>query len=82
MSSQSSPTSEQLYRLMDMLDELHSAAEEGRAAEFIGLSAAELAATLREIIYTAQEALQEIQAHRVAQIPTLHLVDKKIDKVG
>jgi hypothetical protein len=82
MPSKTPKTSEQLYRLMDMLDELHSAAEEGRAADFAGLTEAEIAATLREIIYTAQETLHEIHSHKVAQMPALRLVDKKIGKVG
>jgi len=82
MPSKTTKTSEQLYRLMDMLDELHSAAEEGHAAQLLGLSDAEIAATLREIIYTAQETLHEIHSHKLAQMPTLRLVDKKIGKVG
>jgi len=76
MPSKTPKTSEQLYRLMDMLDELHS------AADFAGLTEAEIAATLREIIYTAQETLHEIHSHKVAQMPALRLVDKKIGKVG
>jgi hypothetical protein len=70
-----------LYDLQDLLDDLHSASTEGEVSRFTGASEAEVSALLRELIYTAQEALHEIHSHKVAQMPTLRVVEK-ISKVG
>lgn len=74
-------TLNRLYDLLDLLDDVHSAATEGEVACFTGASETEVSALLREMIYTAQEALHEIHSHKVAQMPTLRVVEK-ISKVG
>ncbi len=49
-----------LSALLDALDELHSAASDNRLNAVTPLSKAELKSWLYEIIYTASEAMSEI----------------------
>jgi hypothetical protein len=52
-----------LGRLIDMLDELHTAASEGTLASVTPLTNVELVGWLREFIYTAHETIVEIEQH-------------------
>jgi hypothetical protein len=70
-----------LNDLLEMLDELHSAASDGKGAEFAEMTHQELMSYLREVIFTAQETLKEVQNHKKKQSPILRLVEK-IEKVG
>lgn len=72
---------ERLSDMLDLLDDLHSAASEDSDHEFSGMTRQELLGFLREVIYTAQETMSEIQRQRRAQKPILRLVNN-IEKVG
>jgi hypothetical protein len=62
--------------LMDSIDELHTAIADGELANVTTLSEAEVVGILHELIYTAHEALDEIEAQRMAQAPRLKLIRK------
>lgn len=62
--------------LMDTLDELHSAASEGRLQEVSTLTNAEMIGWLYELVYTATETMAEIQRSEVQGDTTLHIVAK------
>lgn len=76
-----------LTDVLEYVDALHTAASEGESTNFTGMNEAEMIDHLREIIYTAQEALIEIDAQRTvrfgqsAQRTVLRIVPK-IDKAG
>jgi hypothetical protein len=65
--------------LYEMLDTLHSVASEGQLQTFTTLNEQELVDLLRDIVFTAQETISEIEKHhkktRSAQ-PVLRLVNK------
>lgn len=61
----------QLADLLDLLDALHSAASEGDVQAVTALDRPALVALLRELIYTAEETLDELHAR-----PILRLLDK------
>jgi hypothetical protein len=69
MSPTHQPTLQLLYNdarlsaLFDALDELHSAASDGNIHAVTSLSNAEMIAWLRDVMYTAQEAIEEIEDH-------------------
>jgi hypothetical protein len=65
-----------LGTLLDMLDELHTAAAEGRLRQITTVSDAELMGWLYELIYTAQETMAEIESHHEQREPELLLVPK------
>jgi hypothetical protein len=65
-----------LGSLLDALDELHSAASEGRLSEITTITDAELVGWLYELIYTAQETMMEIEAHHEQCEPELRLIPK------
>lgn len=65
-----------LSALFDALDELHSAASDGNLHAVTTLSNAEMIAWLRDLMYTAQEAIEEIQAQNVDAAEGLRLVRK------
>ncbi len=74
---------------LDLLDQLHSAAAEGSTSRVTGMSDTDTLGYLHDIIYTAQEAIQEIQAakaqrqQRRRQQPVLRIVEKiKNHKAG
>jgi hypothetical protein len=46
-----------------MLDELHTAASDGDLSNLSPLSPVEMVAWLRELIYTAEETIMEIEEH-------------------
>lgn len=56
-----------------LLDELHSAASEGQLPTVTPLSNTELVSWLRELIYTAEETIVEIEEHQT-EPPGLVLV--------
>lgn len=73
--------------VLEMIDQLHSAVSEGSAQEIAHLNEQDLVSTLRELIYTAQETVDEIETRRAKRRknrkhqPTLRIVPK-IDKAG
>ncbi len=76
---------ESLTEMLEILDELHSVASDGQdAPHYSGMTRKELLSLLREIAFTAQETIREIQSHKTVQMPILRLVDEqqKIEKVG
>lgn len=76
-----------LEDVLEYIDQLHTAASEGTTQNFTGSDDAETMSLLRDLIYTAQEAIVEIEALRARKRqrrnkqPVLRLV-KKIDKAG
>ena len=52
-----------LSSLFDALDELHSAASDGNLREVTPLTNAEMIAWLRDVMYTAQETIEEIESN-------------------
>ncbi len=62
--------------LMDTLDELHSAASEGRLQQVTTLTNAEMIGWLYELVYTATETMAEIQRSEVRGDTMLHIVAK------
>jgi hypothetical protein len=74
-----------LEDVLDYIDQLHSAASEGEDQSLKAMSEADVINYLREIIYTAQETLTEIEArrsHRTSkQQPVLRILPK-IEKAG
>jgi hypothetical protein len=66
-----------LADLFDALDELHSAVTEGQLPKVTSLNKRELLAWLRDIIYTAQETIEEIDQQReLWREPMLRIVEK------
>lgn len=65
-----------LFDLLQALDELHSAASEGNVRAVTPLSNAELVSWLYEVIYTAQEAMSEIESRNAEPAVGLSLVRK------
>ncbi len=65
-----------LSGLLEALDELHSAASDGNVRAVTPLSNAELTSWLYEIIYTAQEAMSEIESKNAEPAAGLTLVRK------
>ena len=66
-------------RLSDVLvalDELHSAASDGNVRAVTPLSNAELVSWLNEVIYTAKEAMNEIESKNAEAAVELTLVRK------
>lgn len=76
-----------LEDVLEYIDQLHTAASEGNSQSFTGMDEVETMNVLREIIYTAQETLVEMETARArkrqrrAKQPVLRLV-KKVDKAG
>jgi hypothetical protein len=64
--------------LFDALDELHNAASDNSVQEVTPLSNAELAGWLRELVYTAQETIDELE-YADSEVPGLRLVPKIVD---
>ncbi len=52
---------DRLEDLLDLLDELHSAASENRLQNLTTLSKPELLGMLQDVIYTAQETIREME---------------------
>ncbi|MGB7338639.1 MAG: hypothetical protein WBC91_07090 [Phototrophicaceae bacterium] len=78
----------QIEDVLDFIDTLHSVASDGELPYFAEMDEAEIMSVLRDIIYTAQETLVELQSvHNSKQYtpsrqqPILHIVPK-VDKAG
>ena len=65
-----------LSGLLEALDELHSAASDGNVRAVTPLSNAELIGWLYEVVYTAQEAMHEIESKNAETAVELTLVRK------
>ena len=66
-----------LAAVYEAFDELHNAASEGQIDEMTALNNRELVGWLRELVFTAQETIVEIEKRNVRharQQPTLQLV--------
>lgn len=74
-----------LEDVLDYIDQLHSVASDGDSNALNTMSEAEVMNYLREIIYTAEETLAEIEATRAHRNrkhqPVLRILPK-IDKAG
>ncbi len=73
--------------VLETIDQLHTAISEGSSQQIAHLDEQDLVNTLRELIYTAQETVEEIELRRAKrrktrkQQPVLRIV-RKIDKAG
>lgn len=72
---------EHLNEVLEMLDELHEAVSEGNMASFTDVNATELQNWLREVVYIAQETMNEIQKTNTQKKPALRIVEK-INRAG
>jgi hypothetical protein len=52
---------DRLDEVLEILDDLHTAASENTLNTYTTMSRHELVAMLREVVYTAQEAIKEIE---------------------
>jgi len=71
--------------MFEMLDELHTAASEGELHTMTSLNRRELVGWLRDLVYTAQETIAEIEQAGAHPMPEsfLRLVEKiEQDKRG
>lgn len=64
------------------IDELHNAAADDQTEHFSGMTKTQVMNYLRDIIYTAQEAMHEIDATRGKQLTPILRIVEKIDKAG
>lgn len=75
---------EQLSDVLDLLDTLHTAASEGDEATFAHLDAREMMSYLQDIIYVAQQTINEIETNKRTQTQPrqsfLRLVEKQEKK--
>ena len=76
-----------LENVLQYIDLLHTAASEGDTQQLTGLDEVEMVNVLRDLIYTAQETITEIEVTRVQQQrkhsqPMLRILPKQIDKAG
>jgi hypothetical protein len=65
-----------LSDVLEALDELHSAASDGNVRAVTPLSNAELISWLYEVVYTAQETMNEIESKNADEAVELTLVRK------
>ena len=72
---------EHLESMLDTLDELHTAASEGHAGDFTDMNTRELIGVLREMMFLAQETIEELQNTMPQKKPVLRLVEK-VHKAG
>jgi hypothetical protein len=72
---------EYLESMLETLDELHTAASEGSTGDFTDLNTRELIGVLREMMFLAQETIEELQKTRTQKTPVLRLVEK-VHKAG
>lgn len=64
-----------LEEMLTRLDDLHTAASDNELNEATDMNRKELVSVLREMIYLAQETIEELQKMRVQKMPVLHLVE-------
>jgi hypothetical protein len=62
--------------LMEAVDELHTAIADGELASVTSLNETEVVGILHELIYTAREALDEIEGQRDKRLPQFALIRK------
>ncbi len=67
-----------LADMMETLDQLHTAASEGHLELTTTMNRRELVALLRDVIYTAQETIGEIEKDTIRPEVVLQLVKKPI----
>jgi hypothetical protein len=70
-------TNDGLEAVFEVFDDLHDAASEGQLQELTALDNRELLGWLRELVFTAQETISEIEnrtARTARQEPVLRLV--------
>lgn len=67
-----------LAELFEALDQMHTAASEGELHLLTTCSQRELIAWLRELAYTAEETIQEIDQHYAYPEVVLRLVEKPV----
>lgn len=67
-----------LADLFDMLDQLHSAASEGRWQMMTAMSKRELLSFLRDLVYTAQETIGELGEADARPNVVLRLMEKPL----
>jgi hypothetical protein len=76
-----------LEDVLEYLDTLHTAASENESQSFTSMDDAEMLEYLREIVFTAREAIREIERERAERrkarprAPMLRLVEK-VDRAG
>ncbi|MBI5671635.1 MAG: hypothetical protein HZC41_26885 [Chloroflexi bacterium] len=64
-----------LAAALEAIDDLHDAAAEGTLSSTTSLSKQELVCWLRDVVYTAQETIKEIESGRkVYAVPPLRLI--------
>lgn len=56
---------DRLSDLLELLDELHTAASDNTLPRFISLGEQDVLGMLKELVYTAQETISEIETNRV-----------------
>lgn len=71
-------TVERLSDMLEMMDQLHTAASDGELQTVTRINKRELLAMLNEFVYTAQETISEINQHEYtnSKQPNLHILDK------
>lgn len=72
-----------LEDVLEFVDQLHTAASEGNSRNLTGMNEAEIINYLRDVVYTAQEAIHEIETNKAQRQPkpVLRLVER-ITKAG
>jgi hypothetical protein len=71
-----------LSDLLDVLDQLHSAASEGYLDKLTTMNKAELLELLRDVIYTAQETVAEVEGDAQREAAFLRLLPKAAGQEG
>lgn len=61
--------------MLEMMDDLHTAASDDELTEVTDMKRKELVSMLREVMYLAQETIDELQKSRMQKMPVLHLVE-------
>jgi hypothetical protein len=67
-----------LDALLQVLDELHTAASEDRLSTVTAVSKVELVGWLHELVYTANETIAEVEGRGGTERPDLNLVEKSV----
>lgn len=70
-----------LDNILEALDQLHNQISEDDQSRFTDTEDRETISLLRDVIYTAQETINEIEARQARQMPILHLVEHH-EKIG
>jgi hypothetical protein len=69
---------DRLDEVLEILDDLHTAASENTLNSYTTLSKHELVAMLREMIYTAEEAINEIESKQNKRAASLEATPTNI----